>query len=262
MKPARQNTTVKSAARSLQVLEYFELIQRPASMVEVAEALGWPNSSASLLLRTLCEMGYLNRDSVTNRFAPTMRLPLLGGWIRAGRADGHALAGLVARAHQATDLSAVLSTRHGLDAQYIYVSRATARGFASRRPSAGTLRPICLSAAGCMMLAGENDQRIALLARHAAAVLKQPVPLDALMARVAQAREHGYAWQVDSIVQGVGDIAVRLREDDPFGQALVLSVGAAADLIRAQHAEIGRTLRELVDAFSASLPPSTPSPAR
>lgn len=248
-----QPTNVKSATRALQVLEHFEFIQRPASLVEIATSLGWPVSSASLLLRTLCQMGYLNRDPHTQHFAPTMRLPLLGGWIRAGHADGHALATLVAQAHQATGFSAVLSTRHDLDVQYIYVSRATARGFASKRPTAGTLRPVALCAAGYMMLASETNERIALLARHAAAVSKRRISLPDLMAHVDAAREHGYAWQANTNTQGIGDVAVRLHEDDPFGQALVLSVGAASEVVQARHAEIGRALRDLVDAFSRSL---------
>jgi DNA-binding IclR family transcriptional regulator len=257
-----QPTNVKSAARALQVLEHFEFIQRPASLVDIAASLGWPVSSASLLLRTLCQMGYLNRDPHTQHFAPTMRLPLLGGWIRAGHADGHALATLVAQAHQATGFSAVLSTRHDLDVQYIYVSRATAQGFASRRPTAGTLRPVALCAAGHMMLASETNERIALLARHAAAVTKRPIALPELMAQVDAAREQGYAWQANTNTQGVGDVAVRLREDDPFGQALVLSVGAASEVVQARHAEIGRALLDLVEAFSRSLAPVNPAPTK
>lgn len=253
--------SVKSAARSLQVLEHFEQIQRPATLVEIAQAMGWPVSSASMLLRTLCQMGYLNRDPETHAFAPTMRLPLLGGWIRAGRADGHALATLVAQAQAATGLSAVLSTRHGLDVQYIYVSRAAARGFASRRPSAGTLRPVCLCAAGYMMLAAEDDERIALVARHAAAVLKRRIPLDPLMAGVNAARLAGYAWQADTNTPGIGDVAVRLQEDDPFGQPLVLSVGAASEVVRTDHAHLGRALRSLVARFSAALPAVAAAPA-
>ncbi|MGB3068378.1 MAG: helix-turn-helix domain-containing protein [Ottowia sp.] len=248
--------TVKSAARSLQVLEYFEQIQRPAALREVSQTMGWPASSASLLLRTLCEMGYLNRDPVTHEFAPTMRLPLLGGWIRAGRADGHALSQLVNRAREATGLTAVLSSRHGLDVQYIYVSRAIAQGFASRRPSAGTLRPVCLCAAGYMILASESDERIALIARHAAAVLQRKIELAELMEGVNAAREAGYAWQAGVNTPGVGDIAVRLLEDDPFGHPLVLSVAAAAGVIRERYDELGSTLRELVNQFSATLQPA------
>lgn len=249
--PARP--PVKSAARALQVLELFELLKRPAGLVEIAGALGFPASSASVLLGTLCRMGYLNRDPVTHRFAPTMRLPLMGGWIRAGGADGRALAALVADAQRATGLSSVLSTRHGMDVQYIYVDRVTPRGFSSRNPGSGTLRPICMCAAGAVMLAGEPDERIALIARNASAIGGRRVNLEQLMARVEAARRDGYAWQFGVNRSDVGDVAVRVPVDDPFGQALVLSVGASAPQVRDEHAELGRLLLRLTRAFSDAL---------
>ncbi len=246
-------SVVKSAARSLQVLELFELLKRPASLMEIASALGYPASSTSMLVRTLCQMGYLNRDPESQRFAPTMRLALMGGWIRAGAADGHALAALVAAAQQTTGLSAVLSTRHGLDVQYIYVDRVTPRGFSSRNPNSGTLRPICLCAAGLVMLAEEDDERIALIARNAAALRGRRIPLDDLMAKVGDARLEGYAWQFGGNRSDVGDVAVRVPVDDPFGQALVLSVGASAQQVRDEHAGLGRQLRQLTRGFASEL---------
>jgi len=41
---------VKSAVRVLEVLKYFDSIQREASVTEVARALGYPVSSTSVLL--------------------------------------------------------------------------------------------------------------------------------------------------------------------------------------------------------------------
>jgi len=251
--PMVTSTTVKSAARSLQVLELFELIKRPAGLVEIAGTLGWPASSTSMLLRTLCQMGYLNRDPTTQRFAPTMRQAMMGGWIRAGGADGHALAALVADAQHATGLSAVLSTRHGLDVQYIYVDRVTPRGFSSRNPGSGTLRPICHCAAGMVMLADEPDERIALIARNAAAIRGRRILLDDLMAKVGQARREGFAWQFGANRSDVGDVAVRVPVEDPFGQALVLSVGASAQHVRDEHEALGQTLRSLTGRFAELL---------
>lgn len=253
MKSGASGNQVKSAARALQVLEYFEQVQRPAGVQEIAQAMQWPLSSTSVLIRTLCEMGYLNRHTDSQKFAPTMRQPLLGGWIRAGRADGHALASLVREVRSATGLSAVLSTRHGLHVQYIYAQLAQAKDFVSRSPSSGTLRPICRCAAGITMLTQDSDEQVQLLARTTAAIEDRPIPLAQLQQRVADARAHGFAWQADSSVAGVGDVAVLLNESDPFGQSLALSVGASSRALRANHAEIGALLRSLADRFSERL---------
>ncbi|WP_288251521.1 helix-turn-helix domain-containing protein [uncultured Hydrogenophaga sp.] len=251
------DSQVKSAARALQVLEYFEHVQRPAGVQEIARALQYPVSSTSVLIKTLSELGYLNRHPDSQKFAPTMRQPLLGGWIRAGRADGHALAELVREAKRATGLSAVLSSRHGQHVQYIYVQLAEARDFVSRSPHSGTLRTICRCAAGIAMLTNESDDRIALLARTTAATEKRAIDLDLLMERVVEARAAGYAWQADSNLPGVGDVAVLLNEIDPFGKALILSVGAASNAIRTRHHELGGYLKRLITEFSAGLPPAT-----
>lgn len=253
MKSETNDGRVKSAARALQVLEYFEQVQRPAGVQEIAHAMRWPVSSSSVLIKTLCEMGYLNRHSDSQKFAPTMRQPLLGGWIRAGDADGHALAGLVREARRATGMSAILSTRHGPHVQYIYAQLTQAKDFVSRSPSSGTLRPICRSAAGITMLTQDSDEKVKLLARTTAAMEGKAIGLAQLMQRVSDARAHGFAWQADSSVPGVGDVAVLLNESDPFGKSLALSVGAASRTLRSSHAELGRFLRQLADAFSERL---------
>lgn len=252
VKSASPMSRVKSAARALEVIELFDRIKRPASLQEIAQAMGWPMSSTSVLIATLCDMGFLNRHADSHKFAPTMRLPLLGGWIRAGGADGHALAALVTEARRATGCSAVLSTRHGARVQYIYVQLAQAREYVSRNPSSGTLRPICRSAAGIAMLTRESDEQVALLSRTSGALEGKPVPLGPLLQRIEEARRLGYAWQADSNLRGVGDIAVLLNEPDGFGKPLVLSIGAASSLVRDDHERIGMTLRRLADGFSAS----------
>ncbi|QJW85177.1 helix-turn-helix domain-containing protein [Ramlibacter terrae] len=232
------------------MLEYFEQVQRPAGVQEISRAMQWPVSSTSVLVRTLCDMGYLNRHPDSQKFAPTMRQPLLGGWIRAGHADGHALAALVREAGQATGLSAVLSTRHGHHVQYIYVQLALAKGFVSRNPSSGTLRPICRSAAGITMLTLDDDEKVKLIARTTAAVEGRPINQGLLMQRIAEARTSGYAWQADSNLPGVGDVAVLLNESDPFGKSLTLSVGAGSSVVRDGHTELGGYLRGLVNDFT------------
>ena len=245
---------VKSAARALEVIEFFDRIKSPASLQEIAHAMGWPMSSTSVLIATLCDMGFLNRHADSLKFAPTMRLPLLGGWIRAGGADGHALAALVMQARSRTDCTAVLSTRHGAQVQYIYVQIVQAREYVSRNPSSGTLRSLCRSAAGIAMLSREPDEQVALLSRTVGALEGKPVPLQPLMQRVEQARSSGYAWQADSNLRGVGDIAVLLNETDAFGKPLVLSIGAAAGRVRSEHERLGALLRELADRFSSRWP--------
>ncbi len=70
-------SVVKSAHRVLLVFEFFAERQLPASAMEIAINLNLPQSSTSMLLRSLVSVGYLGYDSETRLYAPTLRLPLM-----------------------------------------------------------------------------------------------------------------------------------------------------------------------------------------
>jgi DNA-binding IclR family transcriptional regulator len=72
---------VKSAARVLEVFEYFAGRKTPATVGEVCSALGYPQSSTSVLLKSLLTLGYLSYDSGTRRYAPSVKVASLGNWI-------------------------------------------------------------------------------------------------------------------------------------------------------------------------------------
>src|SRR5690606_25099850 len=97
--------------------------------------------------------------------------------------------------------------------------------------------------------------RIGLIARTASGLQRRGVDLDELMAQVAAVRRQGYGWQVGTSTAEMGDVATRVPVDDPFGKALVLSVGGSADRVRSDHAALGRTLRRLTRAFMRRIPP-------
>ncbi|WP_126173914.1 IclR family transcriptional regulator [Altericroceibacterium xinjiangense] len=68
--PATQSSQVKSAIRTLDIIEYVVAHDRPMVAQEIATALGIPVSSLSYLLSTLVERGYLTRDSRRYRAGP------------------------------------------------------------------------------------------------------------------------------------------------------------------------------------------------
>ena len=60
--PAAQSSQVKSATRTLDIIEYVVAHNRPLVAQEIAVALGIPVSSLSYLLGTLVDRGYLARE--------------------------------------------------------------------------------------------------------------------------------------------------------------------------------------------------------
>ena len=75
-------STVKSARRVLEILELFSQGLRKATVMTVANALTYPQSSTSVLLSSLATLGFLRFDPTDRTYSPTLRVMLLGagGW--------------------------------------------------------------------------------------------------------------------------------------------------------------------------------------
>jgi len=69
---SESSSSVKSATRTLDILEYIVGHGRPASAVEIATALNIPISSLSYLLGTLIERRYLERDGRLHSPGPAL----------------------------------------------------------------------------------------------------------------------------------------------------------------------------------------------
>ena len=72
---------VKSAQRVLELLEFFAEWRRPASVKEICQSLGYPQSSTSVLLKSLTESGYFDHELRTGMYVPNVRMALATAWI-------------------------------------------------------------------------------------------------------------------------------------------------------------------------------------
>ena len=57
-KQVSKRPAVKSAARAIEILDYFRTAQQPRSLKLICEGLGYPQSSTTVLLKTLTSLGY------------------------------------------------------------------------------------------------------------------------------------------------------------------------------------------------------------
>src|SRR5262245_65659377 len=72
---------VKSAARVLAIFEFFNERREPLSLKEITQRLGYPQSSTTVLLKSLIVLGYLNYDRKSRTYLPSLKLATLGSWI-------------------------------------------------------------------------------------------------------------------------------------------------------------------------------------
>ncbi|MYR01146.1 helix-turn-helix domain-containing protein, partial [Streptomyces sp. SID6139] len=69
---------VKSAVRTVELLEYFASRPGMHSLATVQEAVGYPKSSLYMLLRTLVELGWVETDATGTRYGIGVRALLVG----------------------------------------------------------------------------------------------------------------------------------------------------------------------------------------
>lgn len=163
--------TVKSAERVLRILELFAITRRPQSVSDVEDILDLPQSSASVLLHSLVRLGYLEYLPAERLFRPTLRVKILGDWLKDGLSSGPLSARLDAL-HRKTNETVIIGRRNGPDVQFIYVLQSKQQVRVYMRE--GARRPLTLSASGRALLSTMSADVVRKITRRINAETQQP----------------------------------------------------------------------------------------
>lgn len=229
---------VKSAGRVLQILEFFDEVQREARVAEIADRLDFPQSSTSVLLKCLTQLGYLDYDPSSRSFLPSPRVALLGTWLDKGPVRNGSLIRMLEELSQRTGDTVILAARNGIYSQYIHVLQArTAMRF---HVPPGSRRLVAWSGTGFALLScGTNADAQALCRRtNAEAPRDQPaIDVRGCLDNVRRAREDGYFFSRGLVTPGAGSIALPLpRGIDQRDRPLAVAIsGPLDDLLRREH---------------------------
>ncbi|MFV0474206.1 MAG: IclR family transcriptional regulator [Pikeienuella sp.] len=237
---------VKSAARAFEILEYFRISRQPRSMSELAAGLGYPLSSATVLLKTLVKLGYLNYDRRARVYFPTTKVTGLGDWVpRALFGAGQVLEAMN-DLHAATGEGIFIGAKNDVYLQYIQTRESI---HALRFHIAeGAIRPITKSVAGLVLLAAlppdklENTVRRANIATQKTA---DRVKLPDVIEQVAEIRRKGYGYAENFPFAGGATLAMIL----PVlvqNQPIALALGGVGDRFRKNHDRYLLALRKAV----------------
>lgn len=205
---------IKSAGRALQILELFDVLQRPACVTEIATLLKYPQSSASMLLRSLVEMGYLRHDAHSRAYVPSSRVALLGKWVSADLVRDGSVTGLMRHIHDHTGQAVILGSRQGMLARYSYViqARESKQAFIVQ----GSVRSILQSSVGTILLAGTADADVRrLIIRYNAEGGDdgQLIATADVFVKVEAARADGFAFEHCRETKGMGVLAIPLQPE-------------------------------------------------
>ena len=210
-RPTFGREVVKSAGRVLQILEFFDDIRRDATVIEVAAALGYPQSSTSVLLRSLYNCGYLDYDRERRTYVTASRVALLGHWASADLVADGPLLELMNELHDRTGHAVTLATVNGLSSQYIHVIQS--RDPAMPHVTMGTVRPLAGSGTGFALLSLQADADVTRIVTRTRSEADDPssvVTVREVLAITAGVREEGHVFTCDMVTAGAAMIAAPL----------------------------------------------------
>jgi DNA-binding IclR family transcriptional regulator len=224
---ASGGANVKSAVRTVELLEYFAGRPGLHSLADVQEALGYPKSSLYMLLRTLVELGWVETDLTGTRYGIGMRALLVGTSYIDGDEVVAATRAILDRLADETTETIHLARLDGTDVVYL-----------ATRQSQHYLRPF--TRVGRRLPAHTTSLGKALLATHADEEIEQLLPeqLDAmtdhtitsraaLIEELREIREQGYAQDREENTLGLRCFAIAIPYRTPGRDAVSCSVPVA-----------------------------------
>jgi IclR family transcriptional regulator, acetate operon repressor len=218
---------VKSAVRTVELLEHLARHRGLHGLIELQDALGYPKSSLYVLLRTLVDLGWVETDPTQTRYRIGVRALLVG----TSYIDGD---DVVAVARDTLDWLAAETT------ETVHLARLDGSDvvYLATRESQHYLRPF--SRVGRRLPAHSTSLGKALLADRDVRELNEVLPATLerltphtitgrgqLLAELEQTRRRGYAVDREENTVGLRCTAVALRYQHPARDAISCSVPTA-----------------------------------
>lgn len=235
-------STVQSIERAFSVLR--SLAAGPAGVTDIAERVGLPKSTVSRLLSTLEELGAVEQVSAGGEYRVGWTMIELAAAARPGRSLISLARPHLAELTRLTGEAAGISIPDGDD--MLYLDQLTPDNELQVRDWTGHRIPMHAVPSGHVVLAADA----ALAQRFASAPLEAFTPQTitdpaALLQRLQQVRDDGYAWAMEEFAVGLNSVAAAIRTGD--GRVVAsLHVYGPASRFPGEHSRA--TLGEIVKA--------------
>lgn len=208
--------------RTLGILELLAGNAGGLPVGTIAERLDMPPSAAHRLLNDLGRMGYVRQDKAQGEYALTIKLAAIGlGFLaQSGITDvaQPILDRLAAESRELVRLSVI----DGDALVWVGVSQGATGGLRyDPGREQGVVVHLAASAGGNAWLSTMSDEEALMAVSRQGLVISRPGSGDGaprtamdLLARLAAARERGYAVAIDSYLAGMAAMAVPVRRPD------------------------------------------------
>lgn len=200
---------VKSADRTLELLELFAAQRDGLSLADVCGRTGWPKSSTLALLRTLVWRDYLDLAEGDGRYRLGHRVAQLGSAYLGGLSLAREGAEVVREVSRACDETVHLAVLRGRDV--LYVAKEEGGGSMRMVSTVGRMIPAHATGVGKMLLSALPASEIDRLyppGEDLPRLTAQTVTArDVFLAALEQARRDGFATDSGQSTLGVECVA-------------------------------------------------------
>jgi len=250
--PSAVPAAVKSAARAFRILEFFDEVRRPARENEIANRLGFPQSSTSVLLGSLVRLGYLDHDISAHTFFPSLRTALLGSWLDQGHFRDGSIMKVLETLSEETGYAISLATRSGIYVRFLHTIQATLPG--SYHIPLSTRRYLVWNAAGIALLSDTPEPEIRSLVRRTRVEpgeTVQTIDIRKVLEFVRTAKRQGYFLSEGFVVPGTQVLSMLLPERlTGQWQGVALVIGANGTEVGDHEASLVARARELIGGLT------------
>jgi DNA-binding IclR family transcriptional regulator len=236
---------VKSARRVLEILELFDRRKTALSVQDVTDELGYPQSSASLILRTMTTMGYLYYEGSERVYRLSPRVALLGVWLSESLFHDGRIAALMQDVSERTGQTVMLGIETRLRVQYVHIVEG--KGAIRLHLTPGLMRALARCSIGLIFLADRTDTEIRRLMQRLVSEdpTAMPMSYDELFEKIHRVRTLGYAISANLAADSVGSLSIKLPAIIS-GRPICIAVGCTDAMLFREEQRFVSILRETV----------------
>lgn len=248
---------VKSAVRALEILRLFSETRRELNQKEIIRRLNYPQSSATFLLKSMVNTGFLAFDRKRRTYLPTPEVYRIGEWLeqlgyehmfREG-----VLNALLEELQAKTGQTVSLTTQNDVFVQWHRIVGNMLPP--TQRINEGNSLPLTWSAYGWLLLSRESDSYIDRIVRLIKAREVDPMhkcDVTKTTALIREVRSKNVFYMVNQRLNGAAAYAVLLPVQIA-GRNVAVGVGGDGAEIGPRRDQIVRSLTDTLAAYRSEL---------
>lgn len=263
MATALELSKAKIAKRVIEIFEFFDNNNRPATVMDVVRCYGRPQSSTSELLASLVEMGLLYKDQRKRTYRPTPRLATLGSSVQPKIVRDGRLFDFMDRLAQSSRFSVALFGQVGTHVQIFRWSAGQRQVGSALGVGSGSAERLSASAAGQLLLSTMSSNEAGKILRrlNAEAQESDMFSYSGMLERISLWQRQGHATGEAGFARGMRVTAVLVPagfNSHPLAVGMFYPATAAVDA-EALVATLKNGIRQCSAEMRADIPAAPPA---